>query len=102
MRRAAKVDDNQADVVKRFRAHGFSVEPLHAVGGGVPDLLIGYGGFNYLIEVKDGAKPPSQRKLTKDQIKWHGAWAGQVAIIETLEQVDEFCKKILDLAIRAG
>lgn len=23
------------------------------------------------MEIKDGSKPPSQRKLTNDEIKWH-------------------------------
>ena len=99
MRRAAKVDANQAEIVARFRSLGASVEPLHAVGGGVPDLLIGYEGQNYLIEVKDGKKPPSARRLTKDQIKWHGSWVGQVAIIETVEQVDIFLSKCIDAKV---
>ena len=40
---------------------------------------------NYLIEVKDGAKPPSARKLTPDQVKFHHDWCGQIAVAESVE-----------------
>jgi hypothetical protein len=35
------------------------------------------------MEVKDGHKSPSQRKLTEDQLKWHGAWnGGTLAVVD--------------------
>jgi len=79
-RRAAKVDANQPEIVAALRKAGCTVEHLHAVGAGCPDLLVGYRGHNYLVEVKDGAKPPSARKLTPDQVKWHGSWRGSVTV----------------------
>jgi hypothetical protein len=83
MRRAAKVDANQADIVAALRAIGASVTPLHAVGNGVPDLLVGFRRQTWLIEVKDGNKPPSARRLTPDQQEWHASWrGGPVAIVE--------------------
>jgi hypothetical protein len=42
----------------------------------VPDLLVGRQGRTYLLEVKDGRKPPSARQLTDEQLTWHGAWKG--------------------------
>lgn len=81
-RYAAKVDANQDRIVQALRDIGATVYPLHAVGGGCPDLLCGFRGRNILIEVKDGGKPPSARKLTDPQIKWHGEWKGQVAVVE--------------------
>lgn len=86
MRRAAKVDANQGEIVAAFREAGASVQPLHQVGNGCPDLLVGFMGYNLLVEVKDGSKPPSKRCLTQDQIKWHGGWAGQACIVENVEQ----------------
>lgn len=83
MRRAAKIDDNQPAIVRTLRALGFSVEPLHSVGGGVPDLLAGRRGRNHLIEVKDGSKPPSARRLTPAQIDWHEAWRGSCVVIHS-------------------
>jgi Holliday junction resolvase len=82
MRRAAKVDENQAEIVAALRQVGCFVEPLHAVGGGVPDLLVGRNGETFLIEVKDGNKPPSARKKTDAQVIWHDAWRGKpVAVV---------------------
>jgi Holliday junction resolvase len=83
MRVAAKIDANQEQVVLALRAVGASVQTLAAVGKGVPDLLVGYQGKTLLLEVKDGRKPPSARKLTEDQLKWHGAWrGGPLAVVD--------------------
>ena len=86
MRRAAKVDENQPEVVKALRAAGASVQPLHAVGQGCPDLLVGFRGKNLLFEVKDGAKAPSAKRLTDDQSEWHAEWRGNVFFVETAEE----------------
>lgn len=79
--RAAKVDANQSDVVAALRQVGCSVQLLHMVGKGCPDLLVGRAGLNVLIECKDGSKPPSARKLTPDQEIWHDNWRGQVTVV---------------------
>ena len=86
MRRAAKVDANQAEIVKAFRGVGCSVQHLHAVGDGCPDLLVGKDGVNYLVEVKDGSRPPSDRQLTKPQRKWHDTWRGNVAVVKSVPE----------------
>jgi hypothetical protein len=86
MRRAAKVDANQHEIVAALRKIGASVQPLHSVGQGCPDLLVGWRGMNTVLEIKDGKKPPSARKLTDDQVIWHEEWRGQVAVVETVEQ----------------
>jgi hypothetical protein len=44
-------------------------------------LAVGYGGVNYLVEVKDGAKPASARKLTPDEERWHQGWLGRVHVV---------------------
>lgn len=85
MRIAAQVDRNQPEIVQALRSVGCSVQPLHQVGGGVPDLLVGIGGLNYLLEVKDGAKPPSARALNADQVVWHRDWRGQRVVVESVE-----------------
>ena len=85
MRRAAKVDANQPEIVAALRAVGATVQPLHAVGKGCPDILVGLQGRNWLIEIKDGAKRPSERTLTPDQVEWHRVWRGQVSVAESVE-----------------
>ena len=86
MRRAARVDDNQVEIVKALRNAGASVQPLHSVGQGCPDLLVGYMGINLLMEVKDGDKCPSKRKLTDDQVVWHSNWDGQACVVKNVEE----------------
>jgi Holliday junction resolvase len=85
-RRAARIDDNQPEIVRALRAVGATVEVSSAVGGGFPDLVCGYRGNTYLLEVKDGKKPPSKRKLTPDQVEWHDRWRGQVAIVKSINE----------------
>lgn len=65
------------------------MQPLHAVGGGCTDLAVGFRGVNYMIEVKDGSKPPSARKLTPDQVDWHGEWRGQVCVVKSVQEALE-------------
>jgi hypothetical protein len=40
-----------------------------------------------LVEIKDGNKIPSKRKLTPDEQKWHDEWRGQKVIVESVEDV---------------
>lgn len=83
-RRAAKVDANHNLIVAALRTAGASVQSLAAVGHGVPDILVGIAGETYLLEIKDGSKPASQRKLTDDQTVWHSTWRGKpVVVVET-------------------
>lgn len=89
MRRAAKVDANQGDVVAALRKIGASVTPIHMVGQGCPDLLVGFRGRTLVLEVKDGAKPKSARKLTDDEAVWFGNWKGEAYVVETPEQAIE-------------
>lgn len=89
MRRAAKVDDNQDQIVKALRACGCSVQSLASVGKGCPDLLVGRLGRNYALEVKDGAKAPSRRKLTPLEEKFHVEWRGQVTVVTSVAEALE-------------
>lgn len=92
--RARQVDANQVAVVAALRAAGATVQHLHAVGAGCPDLLIGIDGANYLIEVKDGAKPASAQKLTPDQVAFHRTWRGQVLVIRSAQQAYVFARDL--------
>lgn len=86
MRRAARVDENQAEIVAALRAAGASVQVLSAVGQGCPDLLVGFGGENLLFEVKNKSLPPSRRRLTPDEAAWHASWEGVVVVVETVAE----------------
>ncbi len=85
-RYAARVDANQPEIIKDLRAIGATVQPLHQVGKGCPDLLVGFRGLNHLLEVKDGDKPPSKRRLTPAEQRWHDEWRGQKAIVKNVDE----------------
>ncbi len=80
MRRAARVDKVQKEIVDGLRRLGCEVQTLAPVGGGVPDLLVGWRGQNFLLE----CKTPGIGRLTQDQERWHKRWQGQVAVVTSL------------------
>lgn len=89
--RARNVDANQRAVVEALRAAGATVQHLHEVGQGCPDLLIGFAGKNYLVEVKNAAAGGS---LNAEQVKWHRAWRGHVMVITSPEQGFDFVRDL--------
>ena len=85
MRRKARVDSNHQEVVAAFRKFGCSVLDLSRLGDGCPDLCVGYGGISRLVEIKDGSKPPSARKLTEDQKTFISVDKGGVRIVTSTD-----------------
>lgn len=77
--RSARVDKNQELIVEGLRQIGASVQSLATVGKGVPDLLVGYRGKNWLLEVKG-----EKGALTGPQITWHADWRGTVHVVRDL------------------
>jgi Holliday junction resolvase len=84
-RKYAKIDANQTEIVKALRQAGCSVQSLAGVGNGCPDLLVARNGLMWLMEVKDGSKCPSARKLTDDEIAWRQRWNATVHVVEGVE-----------------
>ena len=86
MRRASRTDRNQNEIIDALRKAGASVQPLHTVHDGVPDLLVGFQGRNFLMEIKDGQKSRSAQKLMACQVEWHQKWTGQAAIVTSTQE----------------
>ena len=84
--RAARVDENQSAIVAALRKAGASVFVTSRVGGGFPDLVAGFGGTTYLLEVKNPLKPKADRQLTPEQATFFCFWRGHVELIETVDQ----------------
>ncbi len=76
MKPRGKIDANQREIVQALRAIGASVVSLAPMGGGVPDLLVGYRGANWLLEIKG-----DRGKLTSAQMEFHAAWRGFVRVV---------------------
>lgn len=79
MRRAAKRDTNEPEIVQALEGVGCSVERLSAPG--VPDLLVAFRGAHFLIE----CKMPGET-LTPAQKRWHWAWNGKVSVVRTVDE----------------
>jgi len=85
MRRAARRDDNEKEIIAAMREAGAYVKQINDEG--LFDLLVSYRGETMLIEVKDGAKPPSARRLTDAEAKFHSEWPGSdLFIINSVEE----------------
>lgn len=88
VRRAGRVDGNQAEIVDCLRAiPECSVLVLSAVGEGCPDILVGYRGFNFLFEIKDPEQPKHRHDLTDEQRDFHAAWQGQAQKVFSLKEI---------------
>lgn len=76
MRYGNKRDGNHGEIRNLYRSiPGCVVFDSADVGKGFPDLVVGWMGDVYLIEVKDGSLPPSKRKLTPDEREFNRLWS---------------------------
>lgn len=60
-------DANHTEIVKTFRNLGAYVVDCSPLKNAF-DLLVCFNGKYYIVEVKDGKKPPSQRRLTQGEV----------------------------------
>lgn len=87
MRRAAHVDRNQPQIVDALRKVGASVQHLHQVGKGCPDLLVGFRRQTFLLEVKPDVTTTRDRNPNALEEMWHRIWRGlPVAVVHTPEE----------------
>lgn len=86
MKRAARVDENHAPIVKALLDAGCSVQSLAAVGLGCPDILVGMAGANILIEIKNPDSRRGKEGLNEEQRSWHRFWKGHVVTVHTAEE----------------
>jgi hypothetical protein len=93
VRRAAKVDANHAEIVGYFRKFGCSVLNISQLKN-CGDLVVAKCQKTVIVEVKDGSKPPSARKLTKGEGEFSNAWQGIYAVVEDLSDVIALVKAL--------
>lgn len=89
MRLAAKTDSNHAEIVKAFRAYGYSVLDISRLKN-CCDLFVAKKRRTFAVEIKDGSKPPSKRQLTDGELKFMSEWKGVYIVIESLSDVTAF------------
>jgi hypothetical protein len=76
VRRAAKVDANQEQIVSALRAAGATVQSLAPIGKGCPDILCAFRGGMFLLEIKR-----AKGKTNEMQNKWHIEWNAPVHVV---------------------
>lgn len=68
MRKAARTDANQSEIVSALRKAGAVVIVVSQLKN-FCDILVAYRGRIHIMEIKDGSLPPSARKLTEGELK---------------------------------
>ena len=84
MRRGSKPDLNHGEIRDGLRAiiGKQCVRDTKDVGGGLPDLMVGFQGVNYFLENKTNEKST----LTPAEEKFHSTWEGQIDIVHSLDE----------------
>ena len=99
-RYAARTDANHADIIALLRKAGCSVLDMSRLGGGAPDIALGYGGLTMFAEIKDGSKPPSARKLTDAEQRWVDSWTGGCRLITNSEDALQAAQTLREWATK--
>jgi hypothetical protein len=76
MKYGAKKDANHHEVVDALKKAGAYVLDMSHVGGGFPDLIIGFCSKTILMEIKNPKTSYGKRGLNKNQLKWKEQWTG--------------------------
>ena len=96
MRTACRKDRNHNAISTVFRQFGFTVINTSAFSGKMLDLVVYIGDYHFqFIEVKDGSKPPSARKLTDDEVAFMRTHHGHCTVIESEEQAKNYCAYVI-------
>jgi len=90
-RRAAKKDANHNIITLAFESLGYSVLDISQLKN-CCDAIVAKGNRTIAIEIKDGSKPPSARKLSEGEAKFRDGWRGEWALIESVNDVIELDK----------
>jgi hypothetical protein len=87
-RYAWRKDDNHSPVEGAFRELGAGVYDASADNAPY-DLIVWWRGQTIFVEIKDGDKPPSHRKLTPKAVEFHDTCTrhgGKVVIVKSVNE----------------
>jgi Holliday junction resolvase len=86
--RAHRRDLNQSAIVRVLRDAGATVVITADIGGGFPDLVVGWRGKTYLVEVKN------LTQLSEKQLEFIERWrGGPVIVLRTVDDVVRFLQE---------
>jgi len=95
MKTAARVDSNQNEIVTALRKIGAVVLSIAQVKKAF-DILVGFRGKLFMMEIKDGSKPKSQRKLTSGERGCKVAFESVGVKYHIITSVDEAIRTVTD------
>jgi len=82
LRRAARIDLVQPEIVAAFRAAGCDVLHTHTLGRGAPDIFVAFGGIWLACEIKG-----DKGKLTSSQESLYNSLKTRPRIVRNVEEV---------------
>ena len=91
-RRAHRQDGNHHEICDEFTRLGAFVVDTSPLGDGRPDIFVGIDGVFMPIEIKDGARPPSKRSLSNDEIDWWMSARINPRVVKNLGEVADTVK----------
>jgi hypothetical protein len=96
MRTAVRKDANHKEIENAFKKMGFSVLDISQLKN-CCDLFVSKRCVTYAVEIKDGTKTPSQRKLTSGEREFKETWElnGRWRLIESIEDVERLNNDIV-------
>ena len=82
LRHKASLDANHVEIVQALRQVGATVVDLAKVGKGCPDILVGFRGKTYLMEIKTAK---GYVRTTQEQFfrSWNG---GHIAVVRSFDE----------------
>lgn len=86
LRVAARKDANHVEIVAAFRKLGWSVLDIAQLKN-CCDIFVAKAGQTIAVEIKDGAKPPSQRKLSSGELDFKNRWLGRWELVQSIDDV---------------
>lgn len=102
MRKMGRVDANHGQVVDALRQFGCVVRSTAQLGDGFPDLIVGYRGVLVVLEVKDGSKPESARKLTAAEVKFLSEWPRAYVVTSPQDAIEAVVEAARPCACRSS
>lgn len=89
-------DSNHHELMRCAESLGFSVLDTSQIGKGL-DLLVAINGHAIRIEIKDGEKVPSKRKLLDSEQDVFDTWKSRCVVWESKADVEALHAELMQL-----
>lgn len=81
-------DINQKQIIEALNKLGASVINLSNVGGGVPDIIVGFRGLTIPIEIKNDSNWYGKKGLSTSQKTFRASWrGGEIYTANTIDDI---------------